>query len=100
MDENIDRNFFPECLCLLLNNHGTYRQMDDTVGFSTSNRSSTDPPWSSYCRLVMLYRGVKIQPSLGGIFVSRNFLFWLVSPQPLILWTNGGHGRIQRIKLV
>jgi hypothetical protein len=92
--------FTPECLCLLLNNHWTYRRMDDTVGFSTSNRSSTDPPWSSYCRLVMLYRGVKIQPSLGGIFVSRNFLFWLVSPQPLILWTNGGHGRIQRIKLV
>jgi hypothetical protein len=74
--------------------------MDDTVGFSTLNRSSTDPPWSSDCRLVMLYRGVKIQPSLGGIFGPSTFLFWLVSPQLLILWTNRGHRRIQRIKLV
>ena len=92
--------FTPEYLCLLLNNQKSYRQMDDTVGFSALNRSSTDPPWSSDCRLVMLYGGVKIQPSLGGIFLSRNFLFWLVSRQPLILWTNWGHGRIQRIKLV
>jgi hypothetical protein len=74
--------------------------MDGTVGFSASDRSMTNPPRSSDCRLVMLYRGVKIQPSLGAIFLSRDFLFWLVSPQPLVLWTNGGHRRIQRIKLV
>jgi hypothetical protein len=68
--------------------------MDGTVGFSASNRSMTNPPRSSDCRLVMLYRGVKIQQSLGAIVVSRDFLFWLVSPQPLILWTNGGRRRI------
>jgi hypothetical protein len=92
--------FTPECLCLLLNNHGTYRQMDDTVGFSTLNRSRADSLWSSYCRLVMLYRGVKVQPSLGAIFVSRNILFWLVAQEPAISWTNGCYRRIQRIKLV
>ena len=53
--------------------------MDAIVGFSTSNRSRTDPSQSSVYRLVMLYRGVKIQPSLGGIFVSRNFVFLLVA---------------------
>jgi hypothetical protein len=33
--------------------------MDDTVGFSTLNGSSTDPPWSSDCRLLILYKVVK-----------------------------------------
>jgi hypothetical protein len=56
------------------------------------------PPRSSDCRLLMVYKGVKIQPSLGAIFVSRNFMFWLVSQEPGDLWTNGGHKRIQRIK--
>jgi hypothetical protein len=37
----------------------------------------------------------------GGIFHPQKLeMFGLVSPQPSILWTNGGHGRIQRIKLV
>src|ERR1700684_1902111 len=92
--------FHLECLCLLLNNHGTYGQAETTARFSAPNWSKTNPPRFSDCSLVMLYRGVKIQPSLGAIFWSRDFLFWLVSPQPLILWTNGGHRRIQRIKLV
>jgi len=48
----------------------------------------------------MVYKGVKIQPSLGAIFVSRNFMFWLVSQEPGDLWTNGGRKQIQRIKLV
>jgi len=37
----------------------------------------------------------------GGIFDPRKLeMFRLVSPQPSILWTNGGHRWIQRIKLV
>jgi hypothetical protein len=47
--------------------------MDDTVGFNTLNRFRTDPLWSSDCRLVMLYRRVKIQPSLGAC-VSQFFV--------------------------
>ena len=72
--------------------------MDGTVGFDASNRLRTNPPQSSDCRLVMVYKGVKIQPNLGGIFVSRNFMFWLVSQEPKDLWINGGGRRIQRIK--
>jgi len=92
--------FTLECLCLLLNNQGRYWQMNGTAGFNSSNRSRTNPPQSSDSRLVMVYKGVKIQPNWGGIFVSRNFVFWLVSQAPRDLWINGGDRRIQRIKLV
>jgi hypothetical protein len=44
---------------LLLNNQGRYAQMDGTVRFSASNRSKDNPPRSSDCRLVMLYKEVK-----------------------------------------
>jgi len=49
--------------------------MDGAVGFSASNRSRIDSPRSSDSRLVMLYKGVKIQPSLGGIFSCGIWMF-------------------------
>jgi len=37
--------------------------------------------------------------TVGGIFHSYKLgMFWLVSPPPLELWTNGCDGQIQRIK--
>jgi hypothetical protein len=50
--------------------------------------------------LLMLYKGVKFQLSLGGIFMSRVFMFWLVAQEPKDIWTNRCHRRICRIKLV
>src|SRR5271156_3606762 len=38
---------------------------------------------------------------VAGIFHSQKLaMFWLVSPPPPELWTNGCHERIQHIKLV
>src|ERR1700685_379563 len=67
--------FHLECLCLLLNNHGTYGQAETTAKFSASNWSKTNPPRFSDCRLVMLYRGVKIQPGLATFLSPRFFVF-------------------------
>src|ERR1700685_2121617 len=69
--------FHLECLCLLLNNHGIYGQAETTARFSASNWSKTDPPRFSDCRLVMLYRGVKIQPSLATFLCPDIFCFCL-----------------------
>src|SRR5271170_7279297 len=84
--------------CLYLNNQRSYGQMDAADGFSASNWSKNNPPHCSDCRLLMLYKVVKIQPSLGAIFVSRDFSFWLVTQQPAIPSTNRDHRWIQRIK--
>jgi len=89
--------FTPECLCLLLNNHGSYQQMDDTVGFSASNRSRTNPQRLSNCSWNLVYWWVKIS-SLSENFQSRVFSVLAIAPQPKELWTNGEHSRIQRIK--
>src|ERR1700685_4534812 len=71
--------FHLECLCLLLNNHGTYGQAETTARFSASNWSKTDPPRFSDCRLVMLYRGVKIQPSLATFLCPDIFVLACIS---------------------
>jgi hypothetical protein len=60
--------------------------MDGAVGFSALNRSRIDPPRSSDFRLVMLYMGVKIQASLGGIFTCGIWMLWLVTQQPAVPW--------------
>jgi hypothetical protein len=86
------------CFGLYLHNHWSYGQTDGTGGFSASNWSKTNPLRFSNCSWKWWYRGVK---KAGGIFApQKSGTFLLVSPQPLILWTNGGHRRIQRIKLV
>src|SRR5271170_1894871 len=84
--------------CFYLNNQRSYGQMDGTGGFSALNWSKNNPPYCSDSRLLMLYKVVKIQLNLGTIFVSRDFLFWLVTQQPVVPSTNRGHRRIQRIK--
>ena len=39
--------------------------------------------------------------TVGGIFHSVKLgMFWLVSPPPMVLWTDKWYERIQRIKLV
>jgi hypothetical protein len=43
---------------------------------------------------------VKVQPSLGGIFMSGIWMFWLEPQQPATLWQNGWYRRIRHIKLV
>jgi len=74
--------------------------MDDTVGFSASNRSTPNPPQSSDDRLVMLYKGVKIQPSLGGNFTHGIWMFWLVVQQQEVLLKIGDRRSIWRIEKV
>src|SRR5271154_1642489 len=102
MDENIGRNFSPLNVFACFST--TRRAMNKWIAQSDSAHQTglgPTPTGVSDCRLLMVYKGVKIQPTcLGAIFVSRNFILWVVSPQPLILWANGGHRRIQAIKLV
>ena len=52
--------------CLYLNNQRSHGQTDATGGFSASNWSKTNPPRFSECRLLMLYKGMKMY--------GRNFL--------------------------
>ena len=85
---------------LYLHYQRSYGQTDATGGFSASNRSKTNLPRCSDCRLGILYKGVNIQERLVGI-LQRDFgIFLIVSPPPMELWTNGCNWRIQRIKLV
>ena len=64
--------------CLYLNNQRSHGQMDATAGFSASNWSKTNPPRFSECRLLMLYKGLKM--------CRRNFFnalrLWRCSGQP------------------
>src|SRR5271155_5314707 len=60
--------------CFYLNNQRSYGQMDATGGFSASNWSKNHPPRCSDCRLLMLYKVLKIQPTLGAICVPRFFV--------------------------
>ena len=92
--------FTLECLCLSLNNQTRHWQTDGTGVFSASNRSHSNLPWFADFSLVMLYKGVKFQLSLGGIFMSRVFMFWLVAQEPKDIWTNGCRRRILCITLV
>jgi len=71
--------FTLECFCLLLNNQGNHWQTEATGGFNASNRSRKIPGSFSDCRLLMVYKRVKIPPDLGDILVPRNFIFWLVA---------------------
>ena len=92
--------FTLEYLCLSLNSQNNHWQTDGTGEFSASKRSNSNLPWCADFSLLMLYKGVKFQLSLGGIFMSRVFMFWLVAQEPKDVWTNGCHRRIWRIKLV
>jgi hypothetical protein len=70
--------------------------MEATAGFSASNWSKTNTPCFSDCRLVMLYKEVK---EVWAEFLPAEFgMFLLVAQQPEVLWTNGDHSRIQRLK--
>jgi hypothetical protein len=81
------------CLCLFLNNQRSYRQMDGTVGFSAPNRFRINPPRSSEFRLVMVHKGVKIQPNWAGIFTCGSWNTFASSPT-----TRGAMGK-QRLQL-
>jgi len=64
-----------------------YGQTEATDGFGASKRSKIDPPGSSDCRLVMLYKVVK--ELWAQFFFPAEFgTFWLVAQEPQVLWTN------------
>jgi hypothetical protein len=46
--------------CLYLNNQQSYGKMEGTGRFTASNWSKTNPPRFSNCRLLLLYKGMKM----------------------------------------
>ena len=60
-----------------LKNQRCYGKTETTAGFSASNRSKTNPPRYSNCRLVMLYKVVK---KLWAEFFALRL--WRCSGQP------------------
>jgi len=77
-------------LCAFHNNQECYHQTDTTVGFSTLNRCKSELFPDSNCSWRMTNIGVKKS--------RKSETFWLVEPEPAMLWRNGHHGWIRRVQ--
>ena len=71
-------------------NQQFYGQTDATVGFSVFNRSVDAFGTDSNCSWGM--------PEIGVEKLRKWETFWLAEAEPAMLWPNGRHGWIQRIK--